>query len=200
MLIGYARVSTLDQNLELQLSALEQAGCEKLYQDQISGTKINRPGLNMALEVLRKNDTLVVWKLDRLGRTVKGLIELVNALHEKEIHFKSITDNVDTTTPSGRFFFHMMASLAQMERELIAERTKAGLAAAKAKGRVGGRRRKMTQSKIESAKQLLSSGSLPRDVAENLGVSIPTLYRWLPASTIDLVVETEIPLFVSSST
>lgn len=200
MLIGYARVSTLDQNLELQLSALEQAGCEKLYQDQISGTKTNRPGLNMALEVLRKNDTLVVWKLDRLGRTVKGLIELVNALHEKEIHFKSITDNVDTTTPSGRFFFHMMASLAQMERELIAERTKAGLAAAKAKGRVGGRKRKMTQSKIESAKQLLSSGSLPRDVAENLGVSIPTLYRWLPASTIDLVVKTEIPLFVSSST
>ena len=182
MLIGYARVSTLDQNLELQLSALEQAGCEKLYQDQISGTKTNRPGLNMALEVLRRNDTLVVWKLDRLGRTVKGLIELVNALHEKEIHFKSITDNVDTTTPSGRFFFHMMASLAQMERELIAEKTKASLAAAKAKGRVGGRRRKMTQSKIESAKQLLSSGSLPRDVAQNLGVSVPTLYRWIPAS------------------
>ena len=185
MLIGYARVSTLDQNLELQLSALEQAGCEKLYQDQISGTKTNRPGLNMALEVLRKNDTLVVWKLDRLGRTVKGLIELVNALHEKEIHFKSITDNVDTTTPSGRFFFHMMASLAQMERELIAERTKAGLAAAKAKGRIGGRKRKMTQSKIESAKQLLTSGTLPKDVAKNLGVSIPTLYRWIPASELE---------------
>lgn len=185
MLIGYARVSTLDQNLELQLSALEQAGCEKLYQDQISGTKTNRPGLNMALEVLRKNDTLVVWKLDRLGRTVKGLIELVNALHEKEIHFKSITDNVDTTTPSGRFFFHMMASLAQMERELIAERTKAGLAAAKTKGRIGGRKRKMTQSKIESAKQLLTSGTLPKDVAKNLGVSIPTLYRWIPASGLE---------------
>lgn len=199
MLIGYARISTLDQNLELQLSALKQAGCEKIYQDQISVTKTNRPGLNMALEGLRKNDTLVVWKLDRLGRTVKGLIELVNTLHEKEIHFKSITDDVDTTTPSGRFFFHMMTSLARMEREFIAERTKASLAAAKAKGRVGGRRRKMTQSKIESAKQLLSSGSLPRDVAENLGVSIPTLYRWLPASTIDLIVETEIPLFVSSS-
>ena len=200
MLVGYARVSTLDQNLELQLSALQEAGCEKLYQDQISGTKTNRPGLNMALEVLRKNDTLVVWKLDRLGRTVKGLIDLVNSLHQKEIHFKSITDNVDTTTPSGRFFFHMMASRAQKERELIAERTKAGLAAAKAKGRVGGRKRKMTQSKIESAKQLLSSGSLPRDVAENLGVSIPTLYRSLPASTIDLAVKTEIPIFVSSST
>ena len=186
MLVGYARVSTLDQNLDLQLSALEEAGCEKLYQDQISGTKANRPGLTMALEVLRKNDTLVVWKLDRLGRTVKGLIDLVNLLHQKEIHFKSITDNVDTSTPAGRFFFHVMASLAQMERELLAERTKAGLAAAKAKGRVGGRKRKMTQSKIESAKQLLASGSLPRDVAQNLGISVPTLYRWIPASEYDL--------------
>jgi len=183
MLVGYARVSTLDQNLDLQLSALEEAGCGKLYQDQISGTKANRPGLSMALEVLRKNDTLVVWKLDRLGRTVKGLIDLVNFLHQKEIHFKSITDNVDTSTPAGRFFFHVMASLAQMERELLAERTKAGLAAAKAKGRVGGRKRKMTQSKIESAKQLLSSGTLPKDVAQNLGISVPTLYRWIPASS-----------------
>ena len=183
ILVGYARVSTLDQNLDLQLSALEEAGCEKLYQDQISGTKANRPGLSMALEVLRKNDTLVVWKLDRLGRTVKGLIDLVNFLHQKEIHFKSITDNVDTSTPAGRFFFHVMASLAQMERELLAERTKAGLAAAKAKGRVGGRKRKMTQSKIESAKQLLSSGTLPKDVAQNLGISVPTLYRWIPASS-----------------
>jgi len=183
MLVGYARVSTLDQNLDLQLSALEEAGCEKLYQDQISGTKANRPGLSMALEVLRKNDTLVVWKLDPLGRTVKGLIDLVNFLHQKEIHFKSITDNVDTSTPAGRFFFHVMASLAQMERELLAERTKAGLAAAKAKGRVGGRKRKMTQSKIESAKQLLSSGTLPKDVAQNLGISVPTLYRWIPASS-----------------
>lgn len=185
MLVGYARVSTVEQNIDLQLSALKEAGCEKLYQDQISGTKTNRPGLAMALEVLRKNDTLVVWKLDRLGRTVKGLIDLVNQLHQKEINFKSITDNVDTTTPSGRFFFHMMASLAQMERELIAERTKAGLAAAKAKGRVGGRKRKMTQSKIESAKQLLASGILPKDVAQNLGVSIPTLYRWIPASELE---------------
>lgn len=185
MLVGYARVSTVDQNIDLQLSALSEAGCEKLYQDHMSGTKANRPGLDMALEVLRKNDTLVVWKLDRLGRTVKGLIDLVNQLHLKEINFKSIIDNVDTTTPSGRFFFHMMASLAQMERELIAERTKAGLAAAKAKGRVGGRKRKMTQSKIESAKQLLASGILPKDVAQNLGVSIPTLYRWIPASELE---------------
>lgn len=182
MLIGYARVSTAEQNLDLQIAALNNVGCEKIYQDQLSGTKVTRPGLSTALEVLRKNDTLVVWKLDRLGRTVKGLIDLVNELQQKEIHFKSITDNVDTSTPAGRFFFHMMASLAQMERELMVERTKAGLAAAKAKGRVGGRKRKMTQSKIESAKKLLASGILPKDVAQNLGISIPTLYRWIPAS------------------
>ena len=182
MLVGYARVSTQDQNLELQLSALKQIGCEKFYQDQLSGTKNNRPGLQLALEVLRKDDTLVVWKLDRLGRSLKGLIDLVNGLHKKDIHFKSITDNIDTSTTSGRFFFHVMASLAQMERELVAERTKAGLAAAKAQGRVGGRKRKMTKSKIESAKKLLAAGTLPKDVAHNLGVSIPTLYRWIPAS------------------
>jgi DNA invertase Pin-like site-specific DNA recombinase len=183
MLVGYARVSTQDQNLELQLTALKQLGCKKFYQDQMSGTKNNRPGLQLVLEILRKGDTLVVWKLDRLGRSVKGLVDLVNKLHQNDIHFKSITDNVDTSTPSGRFFFHIMASLAQMERELIAERTRAGLAAAKAQGRIGGRKRKMTQSKVESAKKLLASGTLPRDVARNLGVSIPTLYRWLPASS-----------------
>ena len=182
MLIGYARVSMVEQNLDLQLTALKEVGCEKLYEDQISGTKTNRPGLGMALEVLRKNDTLVVWKLDRLGRTVSGLIDLVNQLHQKEIHFKSITDNIDTSTSAGRFFFHVMASLAQMERELMVERTKAGLAAAKAKGRVGGRKRKMTESKIDSAKHLLANGALPKDVAQDLGVSVPTLYRWIPAS------------------
>jgi DNA invertase Pin-like site-specific DNA recombinase len=184
MLIGYARVSTQDQNLELQCSALNQIGCEKIYQDKISGAKNNnRPGLQQALDILRKGDTLIVWKLDRLGRSVKGLIELTNQLQQNGINFKSLTDNVDTATPSGRFFFHMMASLAQMERELIAERTKAGLAAAKVQGRIGGRKRKMTISKIESAKKLLASGSLPKDVAYNLGVSVPTLYRWIPASS-----------------
>jgi DNA invertase Pin-like site-specific DNA recombinase len=183
MLIGYARVSTQDQNLELQHEELKKAGCQKLYDDHISGTKSNRPGLKLILEVLRPGDTLVVWKLDRLGRTVKGLVELVNQLHDKQINFKSITDNVDTSTPSGRFFFHVMASLAQMERELMVERTKAGLAAAKAKGRIGGRKRKMTSSKVESAKKLLSSGVPPKDVAQNLGISVPTLYRWVPADS-----------------
>ena len=183
MLVGYARVSTQDQNLDLQLKALKEIGCKKIYQDQMSGSRDNRPGLQLALEILRPEDTLVVWKLDRLGRTVKGLVDLVNKLHQDNIHFKSITDNVDTSTPSGRFFFHIMASLAQMERELVAERTRAGLAAAKAQGRIGGRKRKMTKSKMESAKKLLASGTLPKDVAHNLGVSIPTLYRWIPASS-----------------
>lgn len=184
MMIGYLRVSTREQNMQLQQDALEKSGCLKFYQDEISGTKQQRPGLNMALEVLREGDTLTVWKLDRLGRTVKGLIELVNQLQQKGIHFRSITDNIDTSTPSGLFFFHVMASLAQMERELMVERTKAGLAAAKAKGRLGGRKRKMTPSKLDTAKHLLAAGHLPKDVARDLGVSIPTLYRWIPASSV----------------
>lgn len=184
-LIGYARVSTQEQNLELQLNELEKMGCQRLYHDKLSGKNKVRPGLQTALEVLREHDTLVVWKLDRLGRTVKGLIELINKLSKKGIHFKSITDQVDTSTPSGRFFFHIMASLAQMERELLAERTKAGLAAAKAKGKLGGRKRTMTKSKLKSAKKLLTAGIPAKEVAKNLGVSVPTLYRWIPASSWD---------------
>ncbi|MBE2887218.1 recombinase family protein [Geobacter anodireducens] len=183
MLIGYARVSTQDQNLELQHEALKLAGCERIYEDKVSGSRAERPGLGKVLEVLREGDTLVVWKLDRLGRSVKHLVDLVAELSEQKVHFRSLTDAIDTSTPSGRFFFHVMASLAQMERELTIERTRAGLEVARQLGRKGGRKRQMTDSKIESAKKLLSSGVPPKDVAENLGVSIPTLYRWLPAST-----------------
>ncbi|OCA57464.1 DNA invertase [Xylella fastidiosa subsp. pauca 11399] len=174
MLIGYARVSTQDQNLELQCEALAKAGCKKVFEDKVSGTRADRPG--------REGDTLVVWKLDRLGRSVKQLVDLVGELHKQGVQFRSLTDSIDTGTPSGRFFFHVMASLAEMERELIVERTRAGLEVAKQLGRKGGRKRKMTDSKIESAKKLLASGVPPKDVAKNLGVSIPTLYRWLPAS------------------
>lgn len=181
MNIGYARVSTQDQNLYLQKQALRQAGCNKLFDDQLSGSRVDRPGLARALETLRAGDTLVVWKLDRLGRSVKHLVELVGELQEQDIQFKSLTDNIDTSTTSGRFFFHVMASLAQMERELTLERTNAGLAAARQLGRVGGRKRQMTDSKIASAKKLLATGASPRDVAKDLGVSVPTLYRWLPA-------------------
>lgn len=182
MLIGYARVSTHDQNLELQLEALQKAGCQKIFEDKVSGSRCERPGLGRALELLREGDTLVVWKLDRLGRSVKHLVDLVGQLHGQGVQFKSLTDSIDTGTPSGRFFFHVMASLAEMERELIVERTRAGLAVARTLGRQGGRRRQMTESKIESAKKLLASGVPPRDVAKNLGVSVPTLYRWVPAS------------------
>ena len=182
MLIGYARVSTQDQNLDLQSEALTKAGCEKIFNDKISGSRTERPELTKALEMLREGDTLVVWKLDRLGRSVKNLVDLVGELHQQGIQFKSLTDAIDTGTPSGRFFFHVMASLAEMERELTVERTRAGLEVARQLGRKGGRRRQMTESKIESAKKLLANGVPPRDVATNLGVSVPTLYRCVPAS------------------
>jgi len=182
MLIGYARVSTQDQNLELQREALRQAGCQKVFEDQVSGTRVERPGLAKAREMLREGDTLVVWKLDRLGRRVKQLVDLVGELQQQGVQFKSLTDAIDTGTPSGRFFFHVMASLAEMERDLIVERTRAGLEVARQLGRKGGRKPKMTASKIESARKLLASGMPPREVAQNLGVSVPTLYRWLPAS------------------
>ena len=181
MLIGYARVSTQDQNLALQYDALMHAGCQKVFEDKISGTKAERPGLSLCLEMLREGDTLVVWKLDRLGRSVKQLVNLVGELQEQGIHFKSLTDSIDTSTAAGRFFFHVMASLAEMERELMVERTRAGLEVAKNLGRKGGRKPKMNESKLESAKKLLASGVPPKEVAKNLGVSVPTLYRWLPA-------------------
>ena len=182
MLIGYARVSTQDQNLDLQIEALTKAGCKKVFDDKISGSRAERPGLTKTLEMLREGDTLVVWKLDRLGRSVKNLVDLVGELHKQGVQFKSLTDAIDTGTPSGRFFFHVMASLAEMERELTIERTRAGLEVARQLGRKGGRKRQMTDSKIESAKKLLANGVPHRDVAKNLGISVPTLYRWIPAS------------------
>ena len=182
MKFGYARVSTQDQNLDLQIEALNQAGCQKIFDDKISGSRGERPGLGKLREMLREGDTLVVWKLDRLGRSVKHLVDLVGELHKQGVRFKSPTDAIDTGTPSGRFFFHVMASLAEMERELTIERTRAGLEVARQLGRKGGRKRQMTDSKIESARKLLANGVPPRDVARNLGVSVPTLYRWIPAA------------------
>jgi DNA invertase Pin-like site-specific DNA recombinase len=183
MLIGYARVSTEAQSLALQLDALAQAHCQRVFTDKASGTNSNRPGLTEALSHLREGDVLVIWKLDRLGRTVKGLVDFVSELADRGVQFLSLTDGIDTATPTGRFFFHVMASLAQMERELLVERTKAGLEAARQRGRLVGRKRRMTPSKIDAAKKLLASGVSPREVAQNLGVSVPTLYRWIPASS-----------------
>jgi DNA invertase Pin-like site-specific DNA recombinase len=182
MLIGYARVSTNDQNLDLQRDALTAAGCQKIFTDTISGAKASRPGLDQALGHLRDGDTLVVWKLDRLGRSVKNLIGFTDQLEHAGIGFRSLTDQIDTTTPAGRFFFHVMASLAQMERELTVERTRAGLEAAGKNGRLPGRKRLMTERKITAARQLLAQGTSAADVAHNIGVSIPTLYRWIPAT------------------
>lgn len=189
MLIGYARVSTDDQDLALQLDALTKAGCEKIFSDKLSGAAARRAGLADAVSHLRAGDALVVWKLDRLGRTVKGLVDLVSELEQSGVQFRSLTDGIDTSTGPGRFFFHVMAALAQMERELIVERTRAGLAAAKARGRLGGRRPKMTDKKLEAARRLLKAGTRPREVAENLGISVPTLYRWLPGAASHAVCE-----------
>ncbi len=191
MLVGYARVSTVDQNLDLQIEALQQAGCELIFTDKgVSGSKFpslrpgsqERPGLQEAMSQLKPGWTLVTWKLDRLGRGVKGLVALVGELESMGCEFRSITESLNTSSPAGRLFFHILASMGQMERELTIERTQAGLQSARLRGRVGGRRRKMTAGKIQSASQLLDSGMSPRDVAMSLGVSVPTLYRWVPAS------------------
>ncbi len=179
MLIGYARVSTDDQNLDLQLDALKAAGCTQLFTDKVSGAAKTKDGLEGALLHAREGDVLVVWKLDRLGRTVKGLVELVEGLQARGVQFKSITDSIDTSTTAGRFFFHVMAALAEMERELIRERTNAGLSAARARGRLGGRKPKMDQAKTDAARKLLDAGTSGVDVAKTLGVSRATLYRSL---------------------
>jgi DNA invertase Pin-like site-specific DNA recombinase len=165
----------------MQIDALTAVGCEKTFSDKASGTKIERSGLTEALTYAR--DCLVVWKLDRLGRSMKGLVELAATLESRKVDLRSLTDGVDTTTPGGRFFFNIMASFAEMERELMLERTNAGLAAAKRAGRVGGRKLVMTPTKLDAARKLLDAGTPPKDVANSVGVSVATLYRHLPART-----------------
>jgi len=182
MLIGYARVSTSDQDLALQLDALKAAGCEKIFTDKASGTKLDRIGLADALAFAREGDGLVVWKLDRLGRSMKGLVDLAANLEERKVDLRSLTDGIDTKGAAGRFFFNVMAALAVMERELILERTMAGLAAAKRAGKVGGRKPSMTPTKLDAAHKLLDAGQSPKEVASAVGVSVATLYRHCPAS------------------
>lgn len=180
MLLGYARVSTDDQDLQLQLDALQKAGCDKIFTDKASGSNKDRPGLNEALSFARKGDKILVWKLDRLGRSVKQLVDLAAILEGRGIDLESITDGLDTKSAAGRFFFHIMAALAEMERELIRERTLAGLGAARRAGRVGGRKSKMNDSKRQSARLLLDGGKPPKEVAETMGISLATLYRHCP--------------------
>ena len=181
MLIGYARVSTTDQKMDLQVDALKKAGVEDdwIYQEQASGVKTNRPELDVCLRTLRKGDTLVIYKLDRLGRSLKELIAIVSNLEKREVGLRSLSENIDTTTPSGKFFFHLFGAVAQFERDLISERTKAGLAAARARGRRGGRKPKIDEKKAKMAVRLLVDDQELRheDVAKMLGVSRATLYR-----------------------
>lgn len=178
MLVGYARVSTDDQTLDLQRDALAKSGCTEIFTDTISGSKSDRPGLTEALRFVREGDVLVVWRLDRLGRSLQHLIETVNALEERGIGFHSVTESIDTTTPGGKLIFHVFGALAEFERSLIKERTMAGLAAARARGRVGGRPKKLTQKQVELAKRMYQDKHTDiTTICETFGISKSTLYR-----------------------
>jgi DNA invertase Pin-like site-specific DNA recombinase len=179
-LIGYARVSTDDQNASLQVDALKKAGCVKVFTDHASGSKASRPELDRMLDQLRPRDIVVVWRLDRLGRSLKNLIELVEDVADKGVGFRSLSESIDTTTANGRLFFSIMGALAEFERDLIQERTKAGLLSARARGRVGGRPTVMDAKKIDKARKLYDSRQhTVADIAEMLNVSVATIYRHL---------------------
>ena len=181
--IGYARISTLDQNFALQQDALKEAGCEKIFIEQMSGAVTDRPALREALEYARSGDTLVVWKLDRLARSMKQLIETIEKLRLRGIGFRSLTEAIDTTKAQGVLVFHMFSALAEFERALIRERTRAGLAAAKRAGRTGGRPPKLSEDDLDVARTLLANPDITiADVADRLGVSPATLCRYLPAA------------------
>lgn len=180
MKVGYARVSTHDQNLSLQLDALKQAGCEEIYRDQVSGAKAERSGLQDALAYLRRGDTLVVWRLDRLGRSLKHLIEIVTMLEERGIGFRSLQESIDTTTSGGRLVFHIFGALAEFERNLIQERTQAGLQAARARGRKGGRPKALDTRKAALLYQLYDEKKHSiRELCDLMGISKSTLYAYL---------------------
>lgn len=181
MLVGYARVSTQEQDAELQRVALREAGCERIFEETASGAQRDRPQLAAALEYMRKGDTLVVWKLDRLARSLKQLIETVERLDEAGVGFKSITESIDTTTPGGRLIFHIFGALAEFERSMIRERTMAGLSAARSNGRVGGRPRALSERDLAMATTLMANKQITvAQIASQLGVSAATLYRYLP--------------------
>lgn len=175
-LIGYARVSTAEQDTALQTDALGKAGCERMFTDTMSGATSERPGLSSAMEFLRENDVLVVWRLDRLGRSLPHLIEVVAGLDARGIGFRSLTEAIDTTTPGGRLIFHVFGALGQFERDLIRERTKAGLSAAAARGRKGGRKPVVTGDKLQKARTLLAQGLTVREVATRLKIGKTALY------------------------
>jgi DNA invertase Pin-like site-specific DNA recombinase len=180
MLIGYARVSTHEQNLDLQTDALQKAGCTKIFTDKESGAKDDRSGLREAIEFCREGDALVVYKLDRLARSLRFLIDTINELQKRGVEFKSINEAIDTSTPTGKLTFHIFAALAEFERDIIRQRTRAGVAAAKARGRTGGRPRAFDDDIVEVARNMLKKpGATVKDVAAKLKISRTTLYKYL---------------------
>ncbi len=208
MIIGYARISTTSQNLDLQLDALKKAGCEKIYHDQISGSVINRPALDSLLQEIRKDDVLVIWKLDRLGRSFRDLISLVNDLLERGVGLKSLNDPIDTTTAQGRLIFNIFGSLAEFERELIRERTLAGLEAARARGKKGGRPKglsKSAQGKAHTAELLYKEGKLSvSEICSQLDLSKATFYKYLKLRGVPISSDTyrdryKPPLFITTN-
>lgn len=180
MKIGYARVSTTDQNPELQLDALKKAGCEQIYKDKISGAKADRPGLKDALDYARKGDCLVVWRLDRLGRSLKHLISTVEDLEKRGVGFASLQEGFDTTSSGGKLVFQIFGALAEFERNLIRERTKAGLEAARSRGRVGGRKEKLSVDQMETMKKMYESQNHTiKEICQVFRISKPTFYRYM---------------------
>jgi DNA invertase Pin-like site-specific DNA recombinase len=186
VLIGYAHVSTDDRNLNLQHDALHASGCDKIFEDYISGAKATRSGLDSALEMLRSGDTLVVWRLDRLSRSIKDLIQMSELLKGRSIGLKSLTEAIDTTTSGGQLIFHIFAALAEFERNLIRERTSAGLAAARARGRVGGKPKTLDANKRQLAIKLYFDGHhTVKEICQMMGISKPTLYQYIDAESED---------------
>ena len=179
MLIGYARVSTHDQNLDLQKDALQAAGCEKIFVDELSGAAATRPGLRQAMDALREGDVLLVWRLDRLGRSLRNLIELVGQLDERKVGFRSLQEAMDTSTSGGKLIFHVFGALAEFERNLIRDRTQAGLSAARARGKTGGRQKKLDEKQRELVVRLYNEGRSVKDICHSLSISKPTFYRYV---------------------
>jgi len=179
MKIGYARVSTSSQDTALQMDALKETGCEKIYEEKASGSKKDRPELEQCIKSLRSGDVLVVWKLDRLGRSLQHLLEVVNELERKEVGFTSLTEAIDTTTSTGKLIFNIFGSLAEFERSLIRDRVNAGLEVARKKGRIGGRPSALDDKQKEMAITMFIGGAVKSDIAKHFGVTRQTIYTIL---------------------
>ncbi len=187
MLIGYARVSTHDQNLDLQKDALQAAGCEKIFVDELSGAKAARPGLQQAMDSLREGDVLMVWRLDRLGRSLRNLLELVEKLKERKVGFRSLQESMDTSTSGGNLIFQVFGALAEFERNIIRERTNAGLAAARARGRTGGRPKKLDEQQRELVIRLYKERIPVPEILKTVKISKGTLYKYVREETVEPV-------------